>query len=683
MFEWGKVLSDYINKNCFLQNIGKYKICGQLCLVLSVSLWFVACDSEPPAPLEQDEVIVSEGGLGTEESLASEEPNLALLKSVEVVPGEVNMGLSEIQTARVVALFVYGRNEDVTKFTTFEADNPEIISIEKVSGDYELDGKTVESNYYKIRSLKPGETVIKVKWGEGVEKTVPVLVEDKVMDKIEVILNSKVHYLKYVDGVVTPVPVVYKIFAVYNDASMKLVESGAEGLEISVDNEDIATFDSKTGQLMANAPGKAEITVKYQGKDFVAPLEISTEENSVVSISADPDGVAVALGLQAEMRLRVFLKDQTSDLLNFDELKIVENPDGVEISFDPAKQLVKFKGLKQGEFKPVFSYRGLELQARVVVFEADKYSIAISSEKSEVYLGESVQFFAFLSLSDGTKVDVSSQCAWTSTEGKFSFDSQNGFEVGVGKSESVGIDEIEADFSGITHKYGVQVLDKKITGLEQRLAHDAPNESGGFIEGYTAVFNLFAQFSNQDVDKLEDSYLTQAGWACSTDAVTVDGGMIVVSDYGSGTSQVVKKLTASSAGNVSLNSACVHSSLGETVQVSTEFNVVAAVPRRIIIESSNVVESLDPALELVTINKSSNKAIYVFLEYSDGSSVNVTSSSKLLWNYDTPSSGGILGYIKQDGTLVANATAGTFTIDAHFEDDDGGVHTDSVLVRVE
>lgn len=655
------------------------------CLIAVFAALFalVSCDSEPPPLQEEDEVSLADQ-VAADELLSSAEPNLALLKGIEVVPKKLEMGVQEIQTARVIAFYLYDRNEDVTRYTSFEAEDTAIIQVERVSQDFVSRGQTVESSYFRLKALQPGKTKIVVTWGSQVRKEIEVVVADKTLEKIEVILNAKVHYLKYVEGVVHPVPITFKVFGVYSDASMKAIRSDDDDLQVTLSNENITTLDADSGLLMATAAGKGDLIFKYHHLSHTVPLEVSREENSVISLTATPDGIAVPLGLQQGVKVEALLKDKTSDLVQFDEMEVKSKPTQVDVHFAQEQQQIQFKGQQTGDFNVVFAYRGLQLPVRVVVFEADKHALEIRpASTAAVSLGESLQFRALLSLSDGSQLDVSSQCQWSSGAAKFTFDNA-GLEVGVGAAAAVGTDEVKAEFAGMVATYTIQVEPKKLVGLEQRLAHTSENSSGGFVHGLSAVFNLFGVFSTQEVERLEDSYLTQSGWSCVVDAEVIDTGALGVTTMASApTSMVVKQVTASAVGSVRLISTCSHVSSGEVVQVSDVFEVAEAIPLRLIIESASVVESLDPDLAVIALGVNTTKPIFAFMEYSDGSAVNVTASDKLFWNYENPTDGNLLGYVKQDGTLVARATAGTFAIDAHFEDENGKAHADSLVVRVE
>jgi len=433
----------------------------------------------------------------------------ANLVGLAVSPSEIQMALGDELRMTATATFDDGTVQDVTGLSTWSSSNPGIVGIDDAGIALAISG---------------GDANITASF-EGLSSSALLSVIDE----------SNITGIEMVPPVLDlPIGGVgeMSVIASLSDGSTQDVTTVAV---IELGDPEVASFDA--GTVTALEPGMTEIAASLGAFETGGLIRVSDAE--LVSIRLEPGSATTAIATALSFTATgVYDDGSTSDLSEVAGWS-VESPSIARINDSG-----RVTGISEGETVVFARYMGLEGRADLTVTGAMLEAIEVSPLNPTLGTGEVQRFTATAIYSDGTRVDVSADATWSSTEPRVASVTADG-QV---STATAGETTITAAFGG---RRGASTVTVTGSALERLVIEPRSLELGLAEEGSLRAFAEYSDGTRTDVTE-------SASWA-SSDAATVSvsttaGSRGRVSSIALGTATITARFeTVSATATVEVN----------------------------------------------------------------------------------------------------------------------------------
>lgn len=343
------------------------------------------------------------------------------LKSLEVSPLFPSIGVGSAVAMRATALYTDGSKADVTAASSWVSSDASIAIIE-LTGPVAM-----------VRGLTPGTANIQAFFG-GLIAATPVTVSAGKITSVVVTPSTST--------IAIGTSAFLKATATYSDGSSVDVTSSAFWKS---SNEAVASVGG--GVAKGVAAGTVTITATFGGLSGSATVTVSPAK--LISIIVEPGSVTAPLGSKVALKARgVYEGGATRDVTN-DVTWSIDAPTIASIS--------NAVGSK-GEITPVAigtttaraKLDGVEGKAVVVVTAAGITKIAITPNPLTMVAGTKQLAKATATYSDGTTVDVTTTCTWTTGDAKIATVSNGAGAQGQVAAIAAGATSLSCTQAGVT-----------------------------------------------------------------------------------------------------------------------------------------------------------------------------------------------------------------------------------------
>lgn len=176
----------------------------------------------------------------------------------------------------------------------------------------------------------------------------------------------------------------------------------------SVSDTSIASISAETGLLTALQAGGCSVIASKEG--LSSSLIISVSPASVMAIAISPSIISLAKGSSDHVEVSAILSDGTKLDVSDQVEWLISNTQIASIG-DGSKVLA----LTDGSAALSASLSGQQASLLVNVTDAELVSLLISPINASIPLGQSVQYYAQGTFSDGTVQDLTSEVTWLSS----------------------------------------------------------------------------------------------------------------------------------------------------------------------------------------------------------------------------------------------------------------------------
>ncbi|TMO84617.1 Ig-like domain-containing protein [Pseudoalteromonas spongiae] len=415
---------------------------------------------------------------------------------------------------------------------------------------------------------------------------------------------------KLVNVVITPkttsIPIglttQFELVAHYTDATQISVTLSSDW---SATTSTIASIDNK-GLAKANSKGITQITGTFEGMSDSA--EITVTDAAITKLQVTPATVSVPLGTQGQFDAQAFYSDGHSETVT--SLAVWQSNDSSIANVDSIGANAGFAWTQAvGTTQISASYDGMIGTAEVTVTDAELVSINISPVTKTTYVGGQVQYQAFGIYTDASNKELTKFATWFSDDTSIaSIDA-----AGVATGNSAGDVIITASYDSITSNDADLTVGPAI--IERLVVYPTPQETPAGSEIQFKAHAYFSDSSNFDVTKL-------VNWQSLEQSIAVHNGNGLFAT-------LVEGATAVQADYQGLTST------GELI-------VTAA-----------VIDSLTISPVSAELNVSETKQFKTFVNYSNGTSFEVTNSSN--WQISDTS----IATVSTSGLVTANQQGNT------------------------
>jgi len=343
------------------------------------------------------------------------------LSRIEISPFNPTLAVGSSMNVFATAIYTDGSRADVTSSANWIAKDPMIASV------------TVTGGTATLRGFSPGFTAIAATFG-GLSATTPVTVTGGTLLSVSVAPTTATI------GIGTSI--VLRATALYSDGSSVDVTSSALWRST---NEPIATVSS--GVVRGVRAGNSLISASFGGRTGTATITVTVAK--LVSIRVEPTSATLPLGSTRQFTARGTYEDGSVRDITNDVTWVTDDASVASISnSDGTRGLAT--PIKIGTTTVRARLGGLEDKAPITVTAAALTKIAISPNPMSLVRGTRAFARATGTYSDGTVVDVTTTCTW-STGDAFVASVSNGLgSQGQVTANNVGSTTLSCTQSGIT-----------------------------------------------------------------------------------------------------------------------------------------------------------------------------------------------------------------------------------------
>lgn len=284
----------------------------------------------------------------------------------------------------------------------------------------------------------------------------------------------------------------YTATAFYSDLSSKDVTKQALWRTNNSNIVSIQTGSINPGLAFGENVGTTEVSANYDG--LTAKTDVTVTDAKLVSVEITPKGIKVPSGLTTQFELYANYSDTTQrNVTSFanwqsSELTVASiNNSGLATTY--LNGITKIKA----------TFNGMSDNANLTVTDATITHIQVTPTNVTVPLGTQGQFEAQAFYSDGHSEKVTTQAVWLSDDTSIINIESSGIKAGFAWGQGVGTTNVTATFMGFQHDATVTVTDAELVSIKISPVIDT-TYVGGKVQ-YQA-FGIFTDSSNKDLTTL-------------------------------------------------------------------------------------------------------------------------------------------------------------------------------------
>ncbi|RJP77025.1 MAG: hypothetical protein C4522_16385 [Desulfobacteraceae bacterium] len=419
----------------------------------------------------------------------------------------------------------------------------------------------------------------------------------------------------------------------YTDGSSRILKGAVAW---SSSNPAVAAFHAdknQKGLVRSITTGTTQITATDPKTGISASTDLTVIPAKLISYEISPRFPSLALGKSQQLEVNGIFTDQSRKNLTAASTWSVANPSIAEISNTPGKQgLITSLSAGSTTIHVKDTETGGSTTTTLVVTDAEMVSMTVSPDHAVIPLGQNKQLTATGILSDGSKVDVTQDVNWMSSNLSVALVGNTSGQKGTVFSKSIGVSiiTIQEPSSGIKGSSKVSITGKELVSIN--IETDSLEIPLGADLTLKAI-GLFSDGSREDI--------TESGsWSSETPAV-----ITVMNSPGK-----KGKVTAASMGMTSITFTDAPSENRKTISLS----VTAARLKSIRIDPISPVIYLGDLQQFKAIG-----------EFTDGTGKDMTESVE--WHSSDPTLASIRNNPGRKGLATALAVGSSIITAIHLE----------------
>ena len=309
----------------------------------------------------------------------------AAATSITVTPITPSIPVGIQQRFTAVATFSDSTTQDISPNATWNSSNTGIATVNSVGVAF---------------GVSPGPAAITASF-ESVTSSAQLTVDTATLQSIALTPSTTV--------LAPASTLTYQAVGTYSDGTTEYIAS----LSTWTSSAPTVVSITQSGIATGQSAGTANITATYQGVTSNSAVVLVTS-SPLISISILPSPGQVPEGVALQFAATGHFADTTTQTLTTNVTWASSQPSIATIS-NAMGQLGLAKGVTAGMTSISAVFAGIIGNANLNVTNATLVSIAISPSNPTVTRGNSVNFTAKGTFSDGSQVDLTSQVTWTSS----------------------------------------------------------------------------------------------------------------------------------------------------------------------------------------------------------------------------------------------------------------------------
>ena len=386
------------------------------------------------------------------------------LSRLEIAPTGLTVGRGVTVKYTATAIYTDGSKADVTFTSKWSSSAPDVVSIVPTIG--------------VATTMKPGSAVITAAFS-GLTASTPITVTGAPLASVTVSPSSAT-------------------ISVFGTASLKATANFTDGTSTDVtasaiwksSDPTIATVGS--GMVTGTAAGSTTITASFGGMSGTSAITVSPAK--LLSITISPSNPTVPLGATVPLKATGTYEGGGTRDITADVTWSTDDASVATISNAPGSQ-GKATPVAVGKTIAHAKLSGIDATTVVVVSAASVSSITIAPNPLALVQGDKQFVTAQAKYTDGTTVDVTTTCTWSSANNAVATVSNGAGSQGQVAGVGAGSTTISCAFSGVT---GAATVNVSSPTLEQvTISPIAPScRVGDMLQFFAQAIDTSGRSSN-------------------------------------------------------------------------------------------------------------------------------------------------------------------------------------------
>ncbi|MCY9871637.1 Ig-like domain-containing protein [Vibrio barjaei] len=614
----------------------------------------------------------------------------AVISSLQVTPKNLAKPVGTTGKYTATAYYSDGHSEDVTQLATWNSSNGRAVSIVMDGTDgglataKEIGTTQITASYQGIASFSKMRNTIS-------DSTAATVTQVSVTDLVVTPAKASV-----AAGNIQQ----YQAFALFSDGTSREVTDLASWQS---SNNSVASINQK-GLADSYQSGDVVVTATYASQQADALLNVTQAQLTELVVS--PNKVTIPAGHQTKLQAVAVYSDGSSNDVTLQSVWTSMDQSVVQVETGNISAGT-VHGLVLGQADVTAKFGGMEQSSMITVSSATLTSVSISPANATIPKGTTQSYVLTAQYSDGSKRDVSTLSSWQSNNTDIA--TINAFGVAYGEQQ--GASQTSGCYLGECDTANLSVTQAVVTGLQVTPASatiaDGQSQyyqaTAFYSDGTSKVVTQIATWTSSDINIATISSTGTAGGK----ATGVEPGSVVISArYAGQQSQATLTVTAATAVKLIVSPAITkvpaglslpyhadalytdgtlqdvtllsvwQSSDSDVASIDTSANATTFVAGQTTISAqylglngeasltvtAAVLDHLEVTPNAVTVPTGTNGQFEATAIYSDGSSVDVTSSANwsssdsIVVNVDNSLANAGVGSALSVGSAVVTAT---------------------------
>ncbi len=518
--------------------------------------------------------------------------------SARILPEKTEIAAGRRLPFRVTGILPYGRDSDLTDKGTFASSDPDIL-------DFPKDQKPGTGV-----AFKPGSVLVSFNYG-SLEISTELTVSDRVLDQFILSQSSLKVAIDKVGGVYEQRRIPFQATGVYSDGSSENLN--AEVTWSLSDENSVTPISDSPGYFLTKAPGKTQVTASIGDKSQTLPIEVVQGKTELRSLLLTPSQLLLPLQTAKDIQITALYSDGTSTIVT-DSAEFAVTPSHLASLQTSGGSGIKIASQNLGSGTLSVTYKELSVEFPLAAIDAEASTLRlVSNQFFSLAKGEAESFQLWLDTTDGTQENVTTRATWTvvsptvlspvaGTKGRYS-------------ALRVGSTSVNASLGALTASQLVTITPARMTSLA--ITTTGTGELGLYQTRDFIATATYSDATTRDVSN-------EAAWS-----------FVAASGQGQFDISVKSRFQGLESGSFTISAAA------DTLLAHFPLTVGGVVPISLNLQAPS--SSPWTSLSLTT----GAKNLLAWVNYSDGSSVNMTNS--VAWNFEIVGTGlNFAGYVSND-----------------------------------
>ncbi|MFH0260446.1 Ig-like domain-containing protein [Vibrio barjaei] len=455
----------------------------------------------------------------------------AVISSLQVTPKNLAKPVGTTGKYTATAYYSDGHSEDVTQLATWNSSNGRAVSIVMDGTDgglataKEIGTTQITASYQGIASFSKMRNTIS-------DSTAATVTQVSVTDLVVTPAKASV-----AAGNIQQ----YQAFALFSDGTSREVTDLASWQS---SNNSVASINQK-GLADSYQSGDVVVTATYASQQADALLNVTQAQLTELVVS--PNKVTIPAGHQTKLQAVAVYSDGSSNDVTLQSVWTSMDQSLVQVETGNISAGT-VHGLVQGQADVTAKFGGMEQSSMITVSSATLTSVSISPANATIPKGTTQSYVLTAEYSDGSKRDVSILSSWQSNNTDIA--TINAFGVAYGEQQ--GASQISGCYLGECDTANLSVTQAVVTGLQVTPASatiaDGQSQyyqaTAFYSDGTSKVVTQIATWTSSDINIATISSTGTAGGK----ATGVEPGSVVISArYAGQQSQATLTVTAATA----------------------------------------------------------------------------------------------------------------------------------------
>jgi len=416
------------------------------------------------------------------------------LTDLSISPSSATLAIATSEKLTVTGLYSDNSNETLNSLVTWESSDVNVATI---------------SNIGLVLAVSTGETLITANIGE-LSSSLSVTVSSATLQSIEV--SSPITQIA--SGLTST----FLAKGIYSDGTEQNL---SDQVVWSVLDTAIASINAETGLLTALQPGTLSVIASKDGQ--TGSLEITVSNANLTGIAITPSDISLAKGSSEPVNVTASFSDNTKQDVS-SQVDWVNSNDQIAIIEDNSFTV---QALLEGSTTLSASLLGEQADLSITVTNAELVSLALNPINSSIPLGQSQQYYAQGTFTDGTVQDLTSEVTWISSNEDQVLINNTDSLAGFAESIALGSTKITVAFGDIQQDTLLTIGNAMLTSIQVQPVNQV------MARGTDAEIKALGYFTDGSLIDLTSKVIWTASRTKSVDVISVINGTVLSLNEGS------------------------------------------------------------------------------------------------------------------------------------------------------